>query len=145
MNSTLRFNLGGEIGCLYTEAIDLRALGRLHVVRATDIRFNDSTQQWDVHEHSTGQVLFSHTSRTECLRWEHHNLQPGTLPENLTPQPSCKSNSPPISKPATPALPSFHPKKPAPRLKSPPHARHSNAVFTPGPPLKGWSIRRKAG
>ena len=145
MTSILRFAPGGHIGCLYTEAIDLRALGRLQVVRATDIRFNHTIQQWDVHAADTGQVLFSHPSRTECLRWEHQNLQPGTPSENLTPQPSCKTNSPPISKPATPVLPSSVPKKPAPRLKSPPHARHSNAVFTPGPPLKGWSIRRKAG
>ena len=76
MNSTLRFHPGGSIDCLYTEAIDLRALGRLHVVRATDIRFNATNQQWDVHDAETGQVLFSHPSRTECLRWEHHNLQP---------------------------------------------------------------------
>ena len=82
MNSTLRFDPGGHIGCLYTEAIDLRALGRLHVVRATDIRFNTTTQQWDVHEHATGQVLFSHSSRNECLRWEHTNLQPQLLAEN---------------------------------------------------------------
>ena len=78
MSSTLRFHPGGSIDCLYTEAIDLRALGRLQVVRATDIRFNDSTQQWNVHDAGTGQVLFSHPSRTECLRWEHQNLQPGT-------------------------------------------------------------------
>ena len=145
MTTTLRFDPGGSIDCLYTEAIDLRALGRLHVVRATDIRFNDSTQQWDVHDADTGQVLFSHSSRAECLRWEHQNLQPGTPSENLTPQSPCKSNSPPTSKPAIPALPSSHPKKPAPRRKSPPPAPPSNAAFTPGPPLKGWSIRRKAG
>jgi hypothetical protein len=77
MNATLRFHPGGGIACLYTEAIDLRALGRLHVVRATDIRFNDPTQQWDVHDADTGSVLFSHTSRSECLAWEHQNLQPG--------------------------------------------------------------------
>ncbi len=81
MKSTLRFDPGGHIGCLYTEAIDLRALGRLHVVRATDIRFNDSTQKWDVHDAATGQLLFSHTSRTECLRWEQTNLQPQPLPQ----------------------------------------------------------------
>jgi len=75
MNSTLRFDQGGHIGCLYTEAIDLRALGRLHVVRATDIRFNDSTQQWDVHAADTDQVLFSHSSRSECLHWEQTNMQ----------------------------------------------------------------------
>lgn len=76
MISTLRFDTGGHIDCLYTDAIDLRALGRLHVVRATDIRFNDSTQQWDVHDADNGEVLFSHPSRSECLRWENNNLQP---------------------------------------------------------------------
>lgn len=74
--NTLRFDLGGQIDCLYTDAIDLRALGRLHVIRATDIRFNASTQQWDVHHADNGSVLFSHRARTECLRWEHNNLQP---------------------------------------------------------------------
>jgi hypothetical protein len=76
MISTLRFDTGGLIDCLYTDAIDLRALGRLHVVRATDIRFNDSTQQWDVHDADNGEVLFSHPSRSECLHWEQTNLQP---------------------------------------------------------------------
>ena len=76
MSQTLRFNPGGHIDCLYTEAIDLRALGRLQVFRATDIRFNDPTQQWDVHDADTGLALFSHSSRTECLRWEQTNLQP---------------------------------------------------------------------
>lgn len=74
--NTLRFKPGGHIDCLYTEAIDLRVLGRLHVVRATDIRFNRNTQHWDVHEADNGQLLFSHESRTECLRWEQTNLQP---------------------------------------------------------------------
>jgi len=78
VKSTLRFQPGGSIDCLYTEAIDLRELGRLHVVRATDIRFNDSSQEWDVHAADTGGVLFSHLSRDECLQWEQTNLQPET-------------------------------------------------------------------
>lgn len=81
MKSTLRFNPGGHIDCLYTEAIDLRALGRLHVVRATDIRFNESTQQWDVHDADHRNVLFSHASRNECLHWEQTNMQPQPSPQ----------------------------------------------------------------
>ena len=77
MSQTLRFDPGGHIGCLYTEAIDLRALGRLQVVRATDIRFNPTTQQWDVHDAATGRRLHSDPSREACLAWEHQNLQPG--------------------------------------------------------------------
>jgi hypothetical protein len=76
MKSTLRFRPGGSIDCFYTEAIDLRALGRLRVVRATDIRFRESTQQWDVHDADSGTVLFSHPSRNQCLHWEQTNLQP---------------------------------------------------------------------
>ena len=81
MSQTLRFKPdGGQIDCLYTEAIDLSALGRLHVVRATDIRFNDPTQVWEVRHAITGDVLFTHSSRNECLRWEHQNFQPGSTP-----------------------------------------------------------------
>jgi hypothetical protein len=76
MKATLRFDPGGQIDCLYTEAIDLRELGNLQVSRATDIRFNPAAQQWDVHEYSSGKVLFSHPSRSACLNWENQNLQP---------------------------------------------------------------------
>ena len=82
MSQTLRFEPGGDIRCLYTEAIDLRALGRIHVVRATDIRFNGQTQEWETHNADGDEVLFSNTSRAECLRWEHENLQPGTTPNS---------------------------------------------------------------
>ena len=89
MKNILRFHTDhGLVGCLYTEAIDLRELGSLKITRATDIRFNDASQQWDVHEAGSDQVLFSHSSRHECLTWEHENLQPGnahpTTP-NLSP------------------------------------------------------------
>lgn len=77
MKSTLRFQAdGGTIECLYTEAIDLQLLGPLRITRATDIRFDDPTQQWQVHDVVTDRVLFSNSSRSECLTWENHNLQP---------------------------------------------------------------------
>ncbi len=81
MRTTLRFDAAGLVACLYTEAVDLRALGRLQVVRATDIRFNDSTQLWDVHHAGNGQVLFSDSSRAACLAWEQANLQPEAQPQ----------------------------------------------------------------
>jgi hypothetical protein len=77
MKSTLRFESnGGTIECLYTEAIDLHLLGQLRITRATDIRFNNPTQHWQVHEAGTDRVLFSNPSRDECLAWELQNLQP---------------------------------------------------------------------
>jgi len=76
MKSTLRFHTGGRVDCLYTEAIDLRALGRLQIFRATDIRFNEITQQWDVRCAATGKLLHSDPSRETCLQWERDNLAP---------------------------------------------------------------------
>lgn len=79
MKSILRFQAdGGIVECLYTEAIDLQKLGTLRITRATDIRFNDLTQKWQVHEAGTARVLFSHPSRSECLAWENQNLQPNS-------------------------------------------------------------------
>ena len=75
-HGTLRFTPNGQVTGFYTEAIDLHALGRLSVVRATDIRFNDSTQQWEVRRAGAETVLFSHPSRHECVRWELENLEP---------------------------------------------------------------------
>ena len=89
MKATLRINPGGTIDCLYTEAIDLRALGRLEVFRATDIRFCERSQQWKVRCASTGKLLHSDPSRENCLSWERDNLAPPnrqvTRPANTLP------------------------------------------------------------
>ena len=76
MKTTLRFDPTGSVDCLYTEAIDLRALGKLEITRATDIRFHPTTQEWRVHDAESDAVLFTNPSRTECLAWENQNLQP---------------------------------------------------------------------
>lgn len=80
MRSTLRFSPeGGTIACLYTEVIDLRKLGPLSITRATDIRFDGPSQEWRVHDIGTDRVLYSDTSRDECLAWENQNLQPRSI------------------------------------------------------------------
>ena len=77
MKTTLRFQpAGGVVSCLYTEAIDLRTLGRLEVFRATDIRFCETSQEWQVRGASTGELLHTHPSRDACLAWERANLGP---------------------------------------------------------------------
>ena len=86
MSQTLRFNPGGQIDCLYTEAIDLRALGRLQVFRATDIRFCEHTQLWKVRCASSGKLLHCDPSREACLTWERDNLGP---PNPDAPRPAC--------------------------------------------------------
>lgn len=74
--TALRLSPDGRIDCLYTEAIDLRALGRLEVVRATEIAFEPAAQQWEVRSFASGRLLFSDPSREVCLQWERENLQP---------------------------------------------------------------------
>ena len=70
MSHVLRFDPDGRIRCLHTELIDLRALGRLTVVRATRIGFNATTQHWEVRRHGTRELLHADPSREACLRWE---------------------------------------------------------------------------
>ena len=76
MSTTIRFDPQGGIDCLYTEAVDLRALGRLHVVRATEIAFDPEAQRWEVRDAAFGALLHADPSRAACLAWEQANLQP---------------------------------------------------------------------
>lgn len=68
----LTFNPDGTCECIYTENIDLRQLGILTISRASDIVFSRSRQEWDVYV--KGELLFSHASREECLRWEREHF-----------------------------------------------------------------------
>ena len=85
MPHCLRVHPGGRIDCLYTDAIDLRTLGRLQVYRATDIRFCEKSQEWKVRCASTGALLHTDPSREACLAWERDNLAP---PNQEAPRPT---------------------------------------------------------
>ncbi len=61
----------GNIRCLYTDLIDLSALGTLHVNRASHVEFNDSDQTWSVRLADTGEVIGKgFKTRTEALEFE---------------------------------------------------------------------------
>jgi hypothetical protein len=72
---TISFNPDGTALCLWTEAFSLHELGRLEIHRATNIEFNNATQQWEVKDRK-GKVRFFAKSRSACLEWEQQNLQP---------------------------------------------------------------------
>jgi len=74
MISVLRFDPTGRVACLYTEAVELRSLGRLEVTRAADLRFNEETQEWQVHAIGDDAVLHADPSRDACLIWERGHL-----------------------------------------------------------------------
>jgi len=71
--SVLKFDLTGTGHGLFTEAIDLSALGALEIVRASSIEFNNQTQLWEV-KSVAGELLFSDSSRQACLDWEHQHF-----------------------------------------------------------------------
>lgn len=74
MNShVLTFLPNGEGHGLYTEAIELGAIGTLAIRRATSIEFDPASQQWEVRD-AGGALLHTHPSREACLEWEHRHF-----------------------------------------------------------------------
>lgn len=71
----IRFDRSGRGSCLYTELIDLPAIGPLEVRRASFIEFNNERQVWEV-KGTGGNVLFFAKSRHVCLAWEQTSLRP---------------------------------------------------------------------
>ncbi len=70
MHHVLTFDPQGHGHCLYTEALDLSAIGPLHISRASTIEHNHATQQWEVRD-ASGELLHQHPARSACLAWEH--------------------------------------------------------------------------
>jgi hypothetical protein len=75
MNINISFTPEGTAHCLWTEALPLHELGRLQVTGASNIEFNTTTQQWEVKDRR-GHMHFFSKSRSACLEWEQHHLQP---------------------------------------------------------------------
>ena len=72
--SAVIFTPDGVGRCLYTDAIDLAALGTLTVERATTIEFDNTRQYWSVRD-PRGFRLFNSPSRQTCLEWERRYLE----------------------------------------------------------------------
>ena len=72
---TLHVQEDGTVCGLYTEAIDLAALGNLRIERASSIEFDNPSQLWRVFDRR-GRCVFSDPSREACLGWEQAYLAP---------------------------------------------------------------------
>lgn len=72
--SALFITPAGVCECLYTEQIDLSAIGRIHVRRATHIIYDNAERHWVVTD-TLENKLFSHSKREVCLKWEQGYLE----------------------------------------------------------------------
>lgn len=67
----------GNIHTLYTDEIDLFAIGKVSNVRkASNVEFNEEKQVWEVLS-LEGEVLYEHKNRDKAIEWEISQFQPG--------------------------------------------------------------------
>ena len=78
MIPVLEIDEQGNIRTLYTDEIDLYCLGKVeNVRRASHLDFNESLQQWEVVQASTGKIVHKGSNRTKAIEWEIQNFSPG--------------------------------------------------------------------
>ncbi len=73
MRAELVFGADGRGRGLYTEAVDLAAIGRLRISRASRVEFDNDAGLWRVYPPRGAAALFSHRSRGKCIQWEHEH------------------------------------------------------------------------
>lgn len=67
----------GKITCLYTDDVDLFALGRvINVHKASNVEFDESSQSWHVLS-LEGEVLYTNSSREVAIQKEIELFSPG--------------------------------------------------------------------
>jgi hypothetical protein len=70
---SLTFLPDGTVLGLYTEVIELGAIGQLKIERLCTIEFDHPAQLWRVFDRK-GRGVYASPSRSDCLRWEQENL-----------------------------------------------------------------------
>ena len=75
MDAELLLLPDGRVVGVYTDAIDLRALGPVHVERATTVEWDADTQKWVATLLRTGEVIARTPIREDAVRREVAVLQ----------------------------------------------------------------------
>lgn len=71
MNVVIQITASGIVRCLWTEAVDLAAIGSLDVQRASNVEFNTDSQLWEVRlADNPDHVAYTNPSRAACIAWE---------------------------------------------------------------------------
>jgi len=72
----LEIDEAGDVHCLYTDDIDLFAVGRVTNIRkASNVEFSEPKQCWQVTS-LDGEVLYEHPNREVAIEWEIENFSP---------------------------------------------------------------------
>lgn len=77
MEVVIDIDTEGNMHCLYTDQIDLFAVGRVTNMRkASNVEFNEEEQVWEVTS-LNGQVLYTNANRNMAIEWEIANFSVG--------------------------------------------------------------------
>jgi len=77
INIILEIDECGDVHGLYTDDINLFAIGKITNVRkASNVEFNVETQKWEVTS-LNGKVLHENTNREKAIGWEIMAFSPG--------------------------------------------------------------------
>ena len=78
MIPVLEIDNHGNVRTLYTDEIDLYAIGEVtNVRRASNLEFNEENQEWEVISAATGAVVHRNKNRTKAIEWEIEHFGPG--------------------------------------------------------------------
>ena len=78
MIPTIEIDNDGNIRTLYSDEIDLYALGEVHSVRrASNVEFDEANQEWMVIQTSTGNIIYRNKNRERAISWEIEELGVG--------------------------------------------------------------------
>jgi len=74
---TLDIHPNGDVHCLYTDDVDLFALGIVtDIHKASNVEFNEAEQTWEVLS-LEGKVLHTNPNREKAIDWEIEAFSPG--------------------------------------------------------------------
>ena len=77
MKAILDINENGDIDCLYTDYINLFAIGTVvNVRKASNVEFNEKTQEWEVIT-LEGDVIHKNKNREKAIEFEIEVFSPG--------------------------------------------------------------------
>jgi hypothetical protein len=76
MSGTERYRIepDGTVVTVYTDTVDLRAVGHIHAVRASVVEWDEPCQAWTARILATGERLGPFATRTEAVAAERARL-----------------------------------------------------------------------